>query len=67
MEKLLSRLFDYQRFEGNDRLAEMIEETEAKFGTDLTVEDLEQVSAAGSGMIRSGYGLTKISYKPDEC
>ena len=44
---ILSRLFDYQKFEGNEKLAKLIEETESKYGTKLSLEDLDRVSAAG--------------------
>lgn len=44
---ILSKLFDYQKFEGNEKLAKLIEETESKYGTKLSLEDLDRVSAAG--------------------
>ena len=45
---ILSKLFDYQKFEGNEKLAKLIEETESKYGTKLSLEDLDRVSAAGT-------------------
>ena len=53
MDKTLSRLFDYQKFENNARLAKMIAETEARYdGIDaLSDEDLTNVSAAGEQTI----------------
>ena len=45
-EKILKKLFDYQRFEKNSRLERMITATEA-CGEELSDEDLSLVSAAG--------------------
>ena len=47
IEKKLNRLFDYQRFEKNDRLEKLIQETESQFRMELSDESLELVSAAG--------------------
>lgn len=47
MEEWLKRLFDFQRFEGNERLAALIERAEERYGHILSDEDLEWVSAAG--------------------
>lgn len=43
----LFALFDYQRIEENPRLAKMIEDTEARYGAELSDDSLEFVSAAG--------------------
>lgn len=48
MENKLKKLFDYQRFEQNDRLAKLIGETEARQTAELFDEDLELVAAAGN-------------------
>ena len=40
-------LFDYQRFEKNQRLEELIRETESRYAKELSEEDLSLVSAAG--------------------
>ncbi len=54
MSKNLKHLFDFQKFEGNSRLASMIAETESRYGVgmtrsmELTDDDLELVSAAGT-------------------
>ena len=45
----LTKLFDYQRFEGNSRLQALIDETEDRYQHDLSDDDLEWVSAAGEG------------------
>lgn len=47
MERALKRLFDFQRFSGNIRLAEMIEDTEKRCGNALSDDALEDVNAAG--------------------
>lgn len=47
MEKTLYRLFDLQRFSGNDRLAEIIADTEKRYGSALSDDELERLSAAG--------------------
>ena len=45
--KKLTALFDYQRFERNERLQALIDETEARCLHNLSDDDLEWVSAAG--------------------
>jgi hypothetical protein len=47
MEEKLRRLFDFQKFSENLRLAEMMDETEKRYGEALSDEELEQVNAAG--------------------
>lgn len=49
MENKLQRLFDYQRFEGNSKLAALIADTESRCMQELSDDDLEMVSAAGDG------------------
>ena len=43
----LSALFDFQRIAENPRLSKMIEDTEARYGVELSDDSLEFVSAAG--------------------
>lgn len=45
--KKLTALFDYQRFEHNERLQALIEDTESRCSCALSDDDLEWVSAAG--------------------
>ena len=45
--KKLTALFDYQRFERNERLQALIEDTENRCMNALSDDDLEWVSAAG--------------------
>ena len=50
--KNLRKVFDYQRWEENDRLAEMIRATESRYMSasrqEIDEEDLFMVNAAGS-------------------
>ena len=46
MEKKLKALFEFQRFQNNAALAELIAETEGRDGRRLTEEDLSFVHAA---------------------
>lgn len=43
----ISRLFDYQRFASNDRLAKIISDTESRYCAELSDDDLTFVNAAG--------------------
>ena len=43
----LTALFDYQRFERNKRLQDLIDDTERRCLCSLSDDDLEWVSAAG--------------------
>lgn len=47
MEDKLKKLFDYQRFERNERLEKLISETESRYAKDLSDEELTYVNAAG--------------------
>ncbi len=47
MEKTLERLFDFQRFSKNTRLADIIADTERRYDNSLSDDDLEKVNAAG--------------------
>ena len=48
MSRMLEKLFDYQRFEGNKDLQQVIDSVHAKYTTrELTPDDLEMVNAAG--------------------
>ena len=52
MEKKLSKLFDYQRFEGNKELQGVIDTVRAKYQTrEVSLDELEMVSAAGTPMV----------------
>ena len=57
MEKKLKKLFDYQRFEQNDKLEKLIHETESRYAKGLSDDDLSLVNAAGEpevGKIQGG-------------
>jgi len=48
MENKLFRLFDYQKFEGNEELQRVIDDTHARIkARSLSLEDMEWVNAAG--------------------
>lgn len=47
MEKMLKHLFDFQKFSGHRQLAEMIADTESRYGNVLTDDALDAVYAAG--------------------
>ena len=48
MEKKLFRLFDYQKFEENPELRQVIDSTHARLkARSLSLEDMEWVNAAG--------------------
>lgn len=47
MEKTLKHLFDFHRFTENVRLAEMIADTESRYGNVLPDDCLDKVNAAG--------------------
>ena len=49
MERLLTGLFDLQKFENNASLRNVIESVHSRYGThELSLENLEQVFAAGT-------------------
>ena len=59
MEKLLNRLFDYQKFENNSNLASVVSAVEEKYSITgerrlLSEDELELVSAAGPPFGQSG-------------
>lgn len=49
MEKKLEKLFDYQKFENNERLRDMIRDAKKTGLKKLSDNELDQVSAAGTG------------------
>ena len=58
MENKLIKLFEYQKFEQNERLAKLIAETEARQAAEISDDDLEMVAAAGE--------ITEISTEEKE-
>lgn len=44
----LKDLFDYQKFAGNSRLESMIKDTESRYGSKFSLDDLELINAAGT-------------------
>lgn len=56
MENLLKKLFDFQRFQGNERMETLISETEKRYGREregLPDEELDFVNAAGEMLPRN--------------
>ena len=47
IDEFLKKAFDFQKFENDPALAELISETEKRCGKGLTDDELESVSAAG--------------------
>lgn len=47
MENKLKALFDYQRFEKNEKLERLIRETETRYAAKLSDDALSLVNAAG--------------------
>ena len=48
MENLLKRLFDFQKFDGNEELQSVIDSVHARYATrELDLDEMEFVSAAG--------------------
>ena len=56
MEKKLKKLFDYQRFEKNEKLEKLIRETESRYAKELSDDDLTLVNAAGGPEIGTRLG-----------
>ena len=49
MERKLKQLFDYQKFEGNSELQQVIDSVHAKYAVrELDLADMDTVSAAGT-------------------
>lgn len=58
-EKKLKALFDYQRFEKNERLAKLIGKTESRYGQQLSDDELGMVNAAGEFTMPGGSNMPK--------
>lgn len=59
MEKKLSQLFDYQRFDPSSRLADLIRKTESRQKRELSDDELLYVNAAGDTDKLKALGITK--------
>ncbi len=52
-EEMLSRLFDYQKFEGNGALAAAVDAVHSRYGVrEMAAEEMDFVSAAGTADLR---------------
>ncbi|MBO4902788.1 MAG: hypothetical protein J5518_08340 [Lachnospiraceae bacterium] len=47
MENKLRELFEFQKFEQNQKLNKVIQDTESRYPQELTEDELEMVAAAG--------------------
>lgn len=54
MEEKLIFLLDYQRFQKNQRIEEMLQELEGRHREELTEENLSLVNAAGEAWHKGG-------------
>ena len=53
MDEKMKKLFDYQRFENNSRLAKIIADTGSRYAHELSDEELSLVNAAGEIIIET--------------
>lgn len=65
MDNKLRKLFDYQRFEGNERLAKFISETESRYAKNLSDDDLSFVNAAGEPVTSGAINIENSTIEPD--
>ena len=69
MENKLARLFDYQKYEPNDKLSSIIKDVESRYPDDIKAmsdDELSMLSAAGiivGSRTKKGHPLTSF---PDE-
>ena len=49
MERMITNLFDFQRFKQNARLGNIIQDVQNRYASTISDDDLEWVSAAGEG------------------
>lgn len=55
MEKKLKSLFDFQKFEGNPALQQVIDSVHSRYAVrELSVDEMEWVSAAGTPVKKTG-------------
>ena len=59
MENKIKALFEFQRFSGNKRLEAMINAAESRYQNELSDEEVEIVSAAGSGFPKKSFPKKK--------
>lgn len=63
MEERLKTLFDYQRFEPLPRLERLIRNTESRVKRELTDDEAELVSAAGTKVVPTDI-ITRVASSP---
>ena len=55
MEKTLRSLFDFQKFEGNPALQQVIDSVHARYAVrELSMDDMDRVAAAGTPDLAGG-------------
>lgn len=59
MENRLKALFDYQKFENNESLNALIQETQMRLGAELSDDELSMISAAGDIPLKNKSNQTK--------
>ena len=65
MENKLKKLFDYQRFEQNEKLEKLIHETENRYASGLSDDDLSFVNAAGEPVTSGAINIENSTIEPD--
>lgn len=63
-ERKLKKLFDYQRFEQNDKLENLIRKSEMRYAKALSDDALAMVSAAGEPELDATSNNNTTSDKP---
>lgn len=66
MENKIKALFEFQRFSGNKRLDAMINDTESRYRNEIADDELESVSAAGSGLPKNRFPKKKSLGKTED-
>lgn len=59
MENKIKALFEFQKFSGNKRLEAMINDAESRYRNELSDDEVEIVSAAGSGLEKNRFPKKK--------
>ena len=66
MDNKIKALFEFQRFSGNKRLDAMINDTESRYRNEISDDELESVSAAGSGFPKNRFPKKKSLGKTED-
>lgn len=63
MRTPLGRLFDFQKYEDNEKLRKIIADTEERYDSVLSDDDLEMVNAAGVNQMTTAFQNLDIHEK----